>query len=60
MKNLENKTEFISISKQQGIRGYIVKLKGYIFSGIKPDKNVSAKSILVYAKFPYTIDGRNN
>jgi hypothetical protein len=49
MKSIEDKTKFISIGKQQGIKGYIKKLGYYFRLGIKPDENVSANNPLAYS-----------
>jgi len=56
-KNIESKTKFVSIAKQEGFRGYIKKLGYYLILGIKPDENVSSKNMLVYS--PKYL-GRNN
>ncbi|MFA5071678.1 MAG: hypothetical protein WC511_04955 [Candidatus Pacearchaeota archaeon] len=57
MKSIEDKTKFISIGKQQGIKGYIKKLGYYFRLGIKPDENVSANNSASYS--PKYL-GRNN
>ncbi|MCK9567914.1 hypothetical protein M0R72_03065 [Candidatus Pacearchaeota archaeon] len=57
MKSLEKETKFVSVGKQQGIKGYIKKLGYYFILGIKPDENVSTNNLLVYS--PKYL-GRNN